>query len=509
MSKEFVLGIDHGTGGCKVTCLGSDGKVVSEAYAPYPSIYPQARWVEQDPENWIESAVKASQEVLSKLTADERDNVKGIGFSAPHHVAVLLNEDKQVIRNPIMWNDQRSGGEAQELSERYGEQIFEFTSNVPTPTWTLCHLRWIQKNEPNIFQRIRHILFMKDYVRYRFSGEIATDHIEAEGTQLYNINKQEWSEELCDLVSLSSSVLPNIYEPIDQSGELIPVMAKALNLSPGIPIIIGVPDTAAEIYGCGVASEKSGLVKLATAGNFSVATQNKIKNPKITTYHHVINNLYYQNSATNFAASSYRWFKEGFLQEMQDNAVHDSVYSIMNKNMEAIAPGSEGLIFQPYLNGERSPHWDPYLRGSFFGITARHSRNHFARAILEGVGYSIRDAAEEFPFAVNAPLKIIGGGSKGQLWVQIMANILNSEMEVPQNRDSSFGTCLVVATSLGWYGSLKEATENSQKIVYKATPNQNVVSIYTEMFEVYRELHKKTNHLSHKLTAIQEKTSFD
>ncbi|GGJ98400.1 xylulokinase [Lentibacillus kapialis] len=505
MSREFVLGVDHGTGGCKVTCLRSDGKVVSEAYAPYHSFYPQERWVEQDPDHWIESAVKACQEVLSKFTADERKKVKGIGFSAPHHVAVLLNKNEQVIRNPIMWNDQRSGDESQELSERYGERIFELTSNAPTPTWTLCHLRWIQKNEPKAFQNIRHILLMKDYVRYRFGGEMATDYIEAEGTLLYNINKQEWSEELCGLISLNSDVLPNICDPMEQSGELIPEMAEALNLPPGIPIIIGVPDTAAEIYGSGVVSEKSGLVKLATAGNFSISTQNKVRNSKITTYHHVINNLYYQNSATNFAASSYRWFKEGFLKETEGDASHDSVYNIMNKKMEYISPGSEGLIFHPYLNGERSPHWDPYLKGSFFGITARHSRKHFARAILEGVGYSIRDASDEFPFDVNSPLKIIGGGSKGELWVQIMANIMNNEMEVPQNSDSSFGTCLIVATSVGWFECLKEATENAQKIVYRATPKKDAVNKYNELFEIYREFYNNTKDLSHKLTNIQER----
>jgi len=170
MSYQYVLGIDHGTGGCKVTCLRSDGKIVSDAYIDYPSFYPQPRWVEQNPENWIEAAKKAILKTLKPLTADEKKQVKAIGFSAPHHVAVLLDDKDEVIRPAIMWNDQRTIKESEELSSKYGTQIFDLTYNVPNPTWTLSHLLWLKNNEPFNYERINKLVFMKDYVRYRFSG---------------------------------------------------------------------------------------------------------------------------------------------------------------------------------------------------------------------------------------------------------------------------------------------------------------------------------------------------
>jgi len=213
--------------------------------------------------------------------------------------------------------------------------------------------------------------------------------------------------------------------------------------------------------------------------------------------------LYYQNSATNFAASSYKWFKENFFTEVEENlSDHEDIYSYINKQIEAIKVGAEGLLFHPYLNGERSPHWDPYLKGSFFGITARHERAHFARAVLEGVGYSLREAAEEFKSIPESPIKIIGGGAKDKTWPQIMANILNRTLEIPETSDSSFGTCLIAATSIGWYSDLKTAVKQTQKLKFKVYPQEKNVQTYNKLYSIYKDFYKQTKLLSHQLTDI-------
>lgn len=502
MNYQYVLGVDHGSGGCKVTCLRSDGRVVSDAYIDYPSLYPNPRWVEQDPESWIGAANQAISKVLHVLSSDEKKQVKAIGFSAPHHVAVLLDKKHGVIRPAIMWNDQRADQQSRELAAKFGSKIYELTYNTPNPTWTLCHLLWLKQNEPAQFERINKIVFMKDYVRYRFSGELGTDHIDAEGSLLYDVEKQEWSTFLLSLIELEGSVLPNIYSPTDQCGLIDREMAESLGLEKDTKIIVGSADTAAEVYGCGTLEEGDGVVKLATAGNFTIVTSNLEKNKKLTTYHHLVENLYYQNSATNFAAASFRWFKENFYSDFQERSGNASIYPEIMKEVEKIKPGSEGLIFQPYLNGERSPHWDPHLRASFFGCTARHTRSHFARAVLEGVGYSLRDCSLQFPNSFTTKMRIIGGGSKGQEWIQIIADILNRELEIPAYNDASFGVALVTATGIGWFANLKEAVTSAQSVVNRVSPSINNHEVYSEMFEIYQQLHKHTYELSHRLAGM-------
>ncbi|GIP31614.1 xylulokinase [Paenibacillus sp. J2TS4] len=480
---------------------------MSEAYVPYPSYYPFPRWVEQEPEQWIEAAVEGVHKTLASFTAEQRAEIAAIGFSAPHHVAVLLDKRRRVLRRVIMWNDQRSGEEARYLADHYGDLIFRITNNRPSPTWTLSHLLWLSKHEPRLYEQIDRIVFMKDYVRYRFSGELATDYIEAEGTLLYDIHQHEWSQQLLSLLSLDRTMLPEVKRPTDSGGRLLQEMANRLRLPPGIPIIIGTADTAAEVYGCGTVEEGDGVVKLATAGNFTIVSSELPTNTNIIIYEHVVKGLYYQNSATNFAASSFRWFKEAFYKEVEEQVSARRIYSLIDEEIAGISPGAEGLIFQPYLNGERSPHWDPYLRASFFGLTARHGRPHFARAVLEGVGFSIRDAGAEYSARPDKPIKIIGGGGKSPIWTQMMADILKAEMEVPQVSDASFGNCLLAATGIGWFSDLKEAVRQAQKIVAKVAPIEEHVKVYDELFDIYRELHTSTKQLSHRLTEWMDSTS--
>lgn len=502
MANQYVLGIDHGTGGCKVTCIDETGKQISEAYVPYPSYYSQPRWVEQDPEEWINAAIVAINKALANFSESERERIKGLGFSAPHHVAVLLDEQGQVIRKAIMWNDQRSGEEVQELIASHGDEIIQLTNHRPSPTWTLPQMLWLKKNEPKAYAKINKILFEKDYIRYRFTGKMVTDYIEAEGTMFYDVQQQAWSEKLLSLIDLDVSMLPEVKKPIDTAGTLTKAMADEINLPSGIPVIIGTADTAAEIYGSGAIEEGDGVIKLATAGNFSVLSPQAHSNLNLTGYQFPVEGLYYLNSATNFAAASFRWLKETFFQDWEDIYGEDDVYPAIDQAISEIKPGAEGLLFHPYLNGERSPYWDPYLRASFFGATAGHTRVHFARAVLEGVAFSIKDASLEFGNLPIDKVKLIGGGSKSKVWSQIMADILNVPLESPKISDSSYGTALITGTALELFPSLAEAGVHNNEIIHRVTPIKENVVHYEKMFHLYKEFALQTSTLSHGLSEL-------
>ncbi len=502
MANQYVLGIDHGTGGCKVTCINESGKRISEAYVAYPSYYSQPRWVEQNPEEWMDAAIIAVNKALKGFSKEDRLCIKGIGFSAPHHVAVLLDEQNQVIRKAIMWNDQRSGEEVQELIASHGDEIIELTNHRPSPTWTLPQILWLKKNEPENYKKIKKVLFEKDYIRYRFTGEMMTDNIEAEGSMFYDVKRQEWSEKLLSLIGLNASMLPEVKKPTDGAGTLMKAMADKLNLSPGIPVIIGTADTASEIYGSGATQEGDGVIKLATAGNFSVLSANAHTNMNLTGYHFPIEGLYYLNSATNFAAASFRWLKETFFEDWEDKYGEDDVYSMIDKAIATTKPGADGLLFHPYLNGERSPYWDPYLRASFFGAMAGHTRIHFARAVLEGVAFSIKDASLEFGELPINNVRLIGGGSKSKVWSQIMADILNLPLESPRISDSSYGTALITGTALQIFPDLTEASKYNNEIIHRVEPIQENVIHYEKMFDIYKEYSLKTKELSHRLSDL-------
>lgn len=501
MNNQYVIGVDHGSGGCKVTCLDPGGRVVSEGMVSYDSRYPHPRWVEQHPEQWIDAGVEAIRMALSGFTSDQRRAVKAISFTAPHHVAVLLDRQGRVLRDAIMWNDQRSGEQAQWLNEHHGKEIYEIAGNVANPTWTLCHLLWLKQHEPQTYADIHRIMFMKDYVRYRFCGVFSTDFIEAEGSLFYDIHARRWSEELLRLIEIDVDQLPEAGLPTDVCGHLTVEMADRLGLQPDVDVVVGTADTAAEVYGSGTFAHGDAVLKLATAGNFTLVTNQFATNPKLIAYHHVVPGLYYQNSATNAAAASFRWFKETFGNQITVQP-GQSVYAAIMEQVERVPPGAEGLLFQPYLNGERSPHWDPYLRGSFFGITARHQFAHFARAVLEGVAYSLRDCRDQFTELPSKPIKIIGGGSQGLGWVQIMANALNADMETMANSSASFGAALIAATAIGWFQSTSEAVQASQRVVSRIRPQPEIVALYDDMFPIYQELHRQTNGLCRKLSDV-------
>lgn len=504
MSDRYVVGVDTGTGGCKVTFITPAGTVVAESYHSYPSHYEHQRWVEQDPDDWVEAAFAGVRTCLSTLPDGAAENIDGIAFSAPHHTAVLLDEDDRVIRRAILWNDQRSDEESRLLTERAGDLISQVTRNAAAPTWTLPQMLWLRRNLPADHSRIRSIVFMKDYVRWRFTGLKATDHIDAGGTLFYDIVQRTWSPELLDLCGLDVTMMPTVLAPTDRAGEVTAHAAAATGLRSGTPIFAGTADSAAEVYGAGGLVPGDLTLKLATAGNVQTIAEAPAETTRILSYEHPIDGLYYLNSATNFAAASFRWFREQFFGERSEQVGVGRTHAELNATIGDVPVGSGGMLFLPFLNGERSPYWDPKLRASFVGLTSRHGRAEMGRAVMEGVALSLRDAAAVFGADRPAQMRLIGGGASSEPWRQIVADVMNAEVVVPTSTESSFGTALLAGVGAGWYESAVAAVERAQSARARVSPVPANVVRYDDLFGIYTETVGALRETSHALTRFSE-----
>lgn len=501
--QGLVVGLATGTGGCKATVVDSDGVVRATAYVPYPSYHARPGWVEQDPDQWVEAAFSGVAQALYQLEPAQRGRVHGIIFSAPHHVAVLLDSSGRPVRNAIMWNDQRSAEQVRRLTQGHEELITRTNHNRVSPTWTLAHLAWLRDNEFEMISRTSRIAYMKDYVRSAFSGgDQVTDHIEGGGTLYWDLRHRTWSGELLDLVGFGEVGQPEVMSPTTDLGAVGQAARERTGLPADCRVFVGTADSAAEIYAAGGVRPGDAVVKLATAGNLQIVTDELPSTTKPLTYEHPIDGQYYVNTATNFAAASFRWFHESFVVDGARGPGADS-YEATEVDVAAVPPGCRGLMFHPYLNGERSPLWDPHQRGSFFGVSLRHDRAHFARAVMEGVAMSIRHASGDHD-RLPARVRLVGGGANSATWGQIVADVLNVPVEVPQLADSSVGTALLAATALGWFPDAAAATEAAQRIVRTHAPDQVAASTYSDRFGLYVDYEFATRNFAHRLAESAE-----
>lgn len=330
---------------------------------------------------------------------------------------MLLDENKRVIRRAILWTDQRSKAEVQELKETCLYTIMDQVMNAPTTVWTLPQMMWLRKHEPEAWGRIRYLLFAKDYLRYRMTGTMETDTIDAAGSMFYDVKRERWSEELCAVGGIQRQWLPRLCSPTDVAGTVAGERAGEFGLAEGTMVLVGTTDTVMEVFAAGNVEPGQATVKLATAGRICIVTDRPLDSKFIFNYRHVVPGLWYPGTATASCAASYRWYRD---------TIGRMTFAELNAPAERIAPGSEGLMFHPYLNGELTPYNDPDLKGSYTGISSIHTTAHFTRATLEGVAMSLKDCLNTLKdLGVEVKrVRIIGGGAKGALWRQIVADVL-------------------------------------------------------------------------------------
>jgi xylulokinase len=482
------VGIDLGQGSAKVSAVDSEGRLLGVRSSSYSTQSPQPGWREQSPEHWLEAVGHACTELLSHIRSKfPNERAECVGFSAAAHHGLVLDESWKPIYPCILLSDGRAVGTAAALRERMDEFVFETTGNVPGSAWTLPQFQWLANNRSDVWANRSRVTFAKDYVRLCLSGEWYTDRIEAEGSMFYDYRTGSWSVELCSLVGLSIEQMPPIFEPRAVRGVINEAGASLTSLPVGTPMIAGCSDTAAEAYAAGALVAGDVIVKLATAGNVNRITAQRIPDRRLISYSYVVDSLDYQCLATVAAAYSVRWLRE--ILSTNPN------YSFRDMDEEAsLAPaGSEGVIFHPYLSGERAPFWNADLRASFVNLSAEHGRSHLIRAVYEGVAFSLRDCLEIFHesgVTIDRAL-LVGGGASSDIWAQIVADVLGVEMICPELSDASAGVALLARESVGEGATaVSETTATEVERIFR--PNVETHGMYMKAYESYKELSLST-----------------
>ncbi len=395
---SIVIGVDVGTSGTKAVAMDATGKLVASALVEYPLLTPKPDWAEQDPADWKEAAYKALTMLAHAEGVNPKD-VKGIGLTGQMHGSVFLDADNQVLRNALLWCDQRTAPQCDAITEKVGEKrLIEMVCNPALTGFTAPKILWLRDNEPAVYEKVRKVLLPKDYIRYVLTGEFATDVADASGTLLFDVKNRTWHKELMSILDINADFMPPAFEGTEVTGKLSAEAAKLTGLPAGIPVIAGGGDQAAGGVGNGIV--RPGVIS-STVGTSGVvfAFSEKISldpQGRVHTFCHSVPGKWHVMGVVLSAGGSLRWFRDALCQNEKAVAVETGrdPYEYITAAAETIPPGAEGLTFLPYLTGERTPHKDPYAKGAFVGLSLRHTRAHMSRAVLEGVAYSMRDSLE-------------------------------------------------------------------------------------------------------------------
>ena len=482
----YVLGVDFGGGASKATLMNKDGDVVRTATSEYPTDYGEDGRAEQNPYDWYSAAIKNIRSVLADI---DPALVECLCFDAATHTAVLLDENGEPVCNSVYWTDTRSINEKKYLEENFGEEIFKKCKHNVDTIWSLPEIMFVKNSFPETFSKVKRVTFAKDFVRGKFTGDFVTDRIEAEGSMLFDLDKRDWDDTLLSVAGLSREMMPKVVSPFDFVGAVSESAARDTGLLQGTKVICGATDTAMEVLAAGAVNPQDMTLKLATAGRICVISEGFYPDRNVINYSHLKDGLCYPGSATKSCAASLRWFRDTF----------DGDYMEFDKMAQAVAPGCDGLIFNPHLMGELTPYANPALRASFIGISASHTKAHFARAVMEGVAMSLLDCKkylEEKGIQISDKAFVIGGGAKSELWRQIVSDALNLTLVVTERNDSSLGSCMCAAVAIGYFKDLDDAVKRTQKIISETHPISENTKIYEKVFEKYKKIGKFLSELS-------------
>ncbi|MCX7710072.1 MAG: xylulokinase [Clostridia bacterium] len=492
----FLLGIDIGTSGTKTVLFDEKGNTVASALQEYPLYQPNLGWAEQDPEDWWKATYLTIREVLHKSGVNPQE-VKGIGLSGQMHGAVLLDKDNNVLRKAIIWCDQRSAAECDQITAAIGrERLIEITANPALTGFTASKVLWVKNNEPEVFANVKKILLPKDYIRFRLTGEFATEVSDASGMQFMDIPKRQWSREVLDKLGIDRSMLGEVYESQEVSGKVHRSAAELTGLQEGTPVVGGAGDQAAGAVGNGIV--KPGVISstIGTSGVVFAFSENISIDPKgrVHTFCHAVPNTWHVMGVTQGAGLSLKWFRDNFCIEEKRTAELMGIdpYILMDQEAERISAGCNGLIYLPYLMGERTPHLDPNAKGVFFGLSAMHEKQHFIRAVMEGVVYSLKDCLEiikEMGVDVSE-VRASGGGGKSKIWRQMQADAFGTEITtINSSEGGALGVAILAGVGVGIYDSVVQACEEVIKVKTRQNPDQALHAKYQQFYSIYGRLY--------------------
>jgi len=483
---SYVLGMDVSTTATKALLVDETGKVVGVGSVEYPYDTPRPLWSEQDPRYWWDAAVGAIRKALDQ-TGVSADEVAAIGLTGQMHGSVLLDDAGEVVRPAILWNDQRTEEECDEIRRRIGkERLIQITGNDALTGFTAPKLLWVQRHEPENWERVRHILLPKDYVRYRLTGEFAIDVADGSGTILFDLARRTWSDEILDALGLDRSLFPDTHEGPDVTGALSAAAAEATGLRAGTPVVAGGGDQSANAVGVGAIRPGIVALSLGTSGVVFAATEEPFTQAegRLHAFCHAVPDRWHLMGVMLSAAGSLRW--------LRDAVAPDKSFDELVAGAAEVEPGAEGLMFLPYLSGERTPHPDPHARGAFVGLTVRHDLRHMTRAVLEGVAYGLRDSLQlmmETGLARPHEIRASGGGTRSQLWCQILADVLGTQIAtIPDAEGAAYGAALLAAVGAGWFPTADEACAATVTVQPVAEPG-DAASHFDSHHPIYQELY--------------------
>ncbi|RCX19974.1 xylulokinase [Anaerobacterium chartisolvens] len=493
----FLLGIDIGTSGTKTVLFDEQGNTISSALGEYPLYQPNIGWAEQEPEDWWEATRTTIREVLSKSGVQPSD-IKGIGLSGQMHGAVLLDKEGNVLRKAIIWCDQRSWAECEQITSLVGrERLVEITANPALTGFTASKVMWVKNNEPQIFEKVRKILLPKDYIRFRLTGEFATEVSDASGMQFMDISKRQWSGEVLEKLGIEKDLLGDLYESPEISGRVSRSAAELTGLKEGTPVAGGAGDQAAGAVGNGIV--RPGVISstIGTSGVVFAFSENISIDPKgrVHTFCHAVPGTWHIMGVTQGAGLSLKWFRDNFCIEEKRTAELMKIdpYVLMDQEAEKVKPGCEGLIYLPYMMGERTPHLDPNAKGVFFGLSAKHEKQDLLRAVMEGVVYSLKDCLDiikEMGVDVGE-IRASGGGGKSRLWRQMQADAFGTSINtISSSEGGALGVALLAGVGVGLYDNVPQACDAVIKVKTRQEPDAAAVPVYSKFHSVYAQLYR-------------------
>lgn len=489
---SYFLGLDLGTGSLKTVLFDLNGKEVAVAEMEYPLYQPQNGWSEQDPEDWYQASILTIRKVMEK-SGVPAESVKGLGISGQMMGAVMMDQEGKVLRRAILWNDGRTSEACEHVREIVGDELFMKYSLTPArPGLTAAKIQWVKDNEPELYNKVAHIHLPKDYLRYRLTGEYATEVSDASAMQLLDIPNRKWATEILDKMDLTEEMLGKVYESHEVTGYILPEVAKASGLTTGCAVVGGASDNAAAGVGTGIVSPGRAMTTIGTSGTVFAYSEKPLLDPhkSVYTFCMPIPGAWHYMGSVNSAGGSLKWWRNNFYPE-------DHEYEAINKDAVSSAIGANRLVYLPYLNGEQSPHFNLTCRGSFVGLAAIHTKADMTRAVMEGVTYALKDIMSGIR---NTGVEVdhvhmCGGGSKSDFWRQLLADVYDIPVSLPamkSENSAALGVAILAMVGCGAYESVVDACDRIIKMrdeVY--TPVQENVAAYENVYREFDALYPK------------------
>jgi xylulokinase len=497
MEKDLILAHDLGTTGNKATLFNSQGELLASSFHAYETDYAHTGWAEQDPEDWWE-AFKLSTAKLIRESGVDSKRIAGISFSGQMMGCLPVDREGNPLRKAIIWADQRSVDEARTLAAKVGEErVYLVTGHRISPTYSIEKIAWVRRHEPEIFRKIFKVLHAKDFLRFRLTGKMATDYSDASSMNLWDINKKEWSAEILKALEVPGEILPETRPSIEIAGEIHPRIAKELGLAAAVPVAIGGGDGPCAAVGAGVIAAGDAYSYIGSSSWIALANPKPVYDParRTVNFYHLHPEMVTPTGTMQTGGASYQWLRNNLCEKqmIEGARLGLSPYQLMNREAEKSPPGAKGLLFLPYLMGERSPHWNPAARGVFLGLTLSHNRADMIRAVLEGVGFNLRIILDAFlAQGIQIPaIRIIGGGARGALWRQIFADIFNRPVQELRflEEATSLGAAIAGGIAFGVFKDFQVAKKIA-RVAEVQDPRLEVHEKYARLYPLFQEAYE-------------------